>query len=307
MTTTGKRTGLLAAGLVVLIVGLLAGVGLWVSSTQRESDAVRNLARAPIDCDTTLSFEASGEYYVYIETAGRFEANLSGDCGAEGDYELSGDELPPVTLSLAAPNGDDVTLDSRADVSYDTAGYVGRSTRTFIVDEPGDYQLRVEVPGSTDAAFAAAVGRDPSDGVGAIRLGAAGAALGGLFIGGMLILLSRRSSDVEPGPVNAPWPGQTPGWPTGPPGMPGSLPTGVPNPLGPPTQHPVAPPGAPAAPTYGGGGAPQPPQTPQPQTPQPSPSPNGAPSAPTWGGVPNDGGSGEGRRSPWAPPSDSAQ
>lgn len=303
MTTTGKRTGLLAGGIVVVIVGLLAGVALWVLSSERESDAVRNLARAPIGCDTTLSFDTSGEYFVFIETTGEFDANISGDCGAEGGYELIGDELPAVTLALTAPNGEDVSLDSRSGISYDTAGYVGESVRTMTVEEPGDYQLRVEAPGSADASFAATVGRDPADGVAAMRLGAGGAALAGLFIGGLMMLLSRRSSEADAGPADALWPVQTSSWPTAPPGMPVNLPTGEPTPLGPPTRYPVGAPGDPGAPTYGASSAPQPPQPMQPLP----PSPNREPSAPTSSGPPSSGHPGGGPRSPWAPPSDAPQ
>jgi hypothetical protein len=300
MTTTAKRTRLLGAGIVVLIVGLLAALGLWISSTQRESDAVRNLARAPIGCDTTLDFEASGEFYIYIESAGQFDGAVSGDCGAEGEYELPDDSLPPVTLSMTAPNGDDVALDSDAGVSYDTAGYVGQSVRVFTVNEPGGYQLRVEAPGSTEVAFAAAVGRDPSDGVGSMRLGAVLAGIGALILGGLLILLSRQSSTTEPEVRDVSWPVQPMGAPTSPPGMPLPPQSGMPVPLGPPTQYPSAPPASPPPPPLGGSWAPQVPTTPQ-QV------PSGAPSAPTWGASPNDGSSGDGQRSPWAPPSDSAR
>ncbi len=300
MTTTAKRTGLLGAGIVVLIVGLLAALGLWISSTQRESDAVRNLARAPIGCDTMLDFEASGEFYIYIESAGRFDGAVSGDCGAEGEYDLPSDSLPPVTLSMTAPNGDDVALDSDAGVSYDTAGYVGQSVRVFTVNEPGGYQLRVEAPGSTEVAFAAAVGRDPSEGVGSMRLGAVLTAIGALIIGGLLLLLSRRSATTEPEVGDVAWPGQPMGAATSPPGMAMPPQSGVPAPLGPPTQYPIAPPAS-APPTPQGGS-----WTPQAQT-TPQQDPSRAPGAPTWGATPNDGSSGVGQRSPWAPPSDSAQ
>lgn len=300
MTTTAKRTGLLGAGIVVLIVGLLAALGLWISSTQRESDAVRNLARAPIGCDTLLDFDAGGEFYIYIESAGQFDGTVSGNCGAEGEYEITGDSLPPVTLSLTAPNGDDVALDSNAGVSYEAAGYVGQSVRAFTVEEPGGYKLRVEAPGSNEVAFAAAVGRDPSDGVASMRLGAVFAALAGLIIGGALLLLSRRSTTTEPEMADVPWPGQPLGAPTSPPGMAMPPQSGVPAPLGPPTQYPIAPPTSAAPTPQGAGWAPQAPTAPQPD-------PSRAPSAPTWGASPNDGSSGDGQRSPWAPPSDSAQ
>ncbi len=295
MSSSSKRTGLLATGIVVLIVGVLAALGLWISSGQRESDAVRNLARAPIGCDTTLDFDATGEYFVYVESAGQFDGDVSGDCGATGEYEVSGDDLPPVTLTLTDPSGDDVALDSRAGISYDTAGYVGTSVRSFTVDETGDHRLRVETPGSSGVAFAAAVGRNPSDGVASMRLGAVLAGLGGLVIGGLLVLLSRRGSNDEPALTEDVWSGQVTGWPTSPPGMPVAPPTGASAPVGPPTQYPLPPEPAAPPPPPGGG---WPPQV------APSPGQSGQPNAPTWGGATNDGSSGDGQRSPWAPPSD---
>lgn len=302
MSTTAKRTGLLGAGIVVLIIGLLSAFGLWISANERESDAVRNLARAPIGCDTTLDFESDGVFYIYIETAGRFDDAVSGDCGAEGEFELVGDSLPPVTLSLTAPNGDDVTLDSRAGVLYDAAGSVGQSVRSFTIDEPGGYRLRVEAPGSTDVTFAAAVGRDPSDGVGAMHLGAVLAGVAGLLIGGLLMLVSRRSSGPEPLPADTAWPGQGAGWPTSPPGMPIAppAPIGTTAPLGPPTQHPTAPPGVTAPGTSGGSWAPRPAMTPQGGS-------SGTPNASSWGAAPNNDSTGDRSQSPWAPPSDAAQ
>ena len=110
MTTSTRRSVLLGAGIVVLIVGLLAAIGLWYSAGQREADAVRNLARAPSGCDTTLDFESVGEFTVYVETAGRFDAAIAGDCVVEGPYEVPGGSIPAVALSLTAPNGDAVEL-----------------------------------------------------------------------------------------------------------------------------------------------------------------------------------------------------
>jgi len=311
MTTSSKRSKMLGAGIIVLIIGLLTGIGLWYSSVQREADAVRNLARAPSGCDTTLSFDAPGDYFVYIETAGQFDAEVDGDCGADGAYGILGGVLPAVSLSLTESGGDEVALDSRAGVSYDAAGFVGQSVRTFTLDAAGDFDLRVVAPGSPDVQFAAAVGRNPSDGVGVLQLGAVVAALAGLVLGGGLIIASRRSPDVvavSGGPV---WPTQTVGWPTSPPGMPMAPSPTAQAPVGPPTQYPV--PSA-VPPLAGTPPPPSPPATPSPtgsdwsdQTRPVRSHPDQNPSGPTWGSGSSDGSSGDGQQSPWAPPSDSTQ
>jgi len=294
MTTSSKRTALLSTGIVVLIVGLFVGFGLWYSAGQREDDAVRNLARAPSGCDTTLSFDAPGDYYVYVETAGRFDDDIDGDCGADGEYEIAGGVLPAVSLSLTRAGGDEVPLDSQAGVSYDAAGFTGQSVRTFSVEEAGDFQFRVEAPGSPDVQFAAAVGRNPADGVASMRWGGVLSALAGVVLGGGLILAARRTPNVAPNSAEPMWPSQPAGWPTSPPGMPTAPPPPGQAPVGPPTQYP---------PTHS-----PPTQYPPAQQLPPAPSaPGWNPDGSAWGASSSDGSSGDGQRSPWAPPDSTHQ
>ncbi len=274
MTTSAKRSGLLGAGIVVLIVGVLTAIGLWYSAGQRQTDAVRGLARAPIGCDTTLDFESTGDFLIFVETAGTLGDDVAGDCAAGGDFEWTEAALPPVTLALTSPDGNDVALGSQSGVTYDVDNSAGQSVRTFTIDEPGDYVLRVESPDG-EAGFAMAVGRDPSDGVSAMRLGALLAGVAGLALGGVLLLVARRGKSVEATPiVNSPWPSEPTGWPTAPPGLPTPPPpSGWQPAVGPPTHMPGY------MPTH----MPVPPAMQQP-TPE-----------------------GDGRRSPWAPPSDAPQ
>ncbi len=69
---TSKRTGrgTVLFGLVVLLAGLGGAVVLYLLSQQRGDDAIRDLARAPVGCDTTLSFSDTGTFYVFIEHLG---------------------------------------------------------------------------------------------------------------------------------------------------------------------------------------------------------------------------------------------
>lgn len=315
MSTSGKRTGFLSAGIIVLIVGLLAGAGLLYSAAQREADAVRNLARAPLGCDTTLDFEASGEFFVYIETIGRLDPGIAGDCDTPLGYAWTGSDAPLVRLTLTDARGDDVALDSRTGISYDSDGYVGQSVRSFVVEGTGDHVLRVESPDDS-IGFAAAIGRDPADGVGAMRLGGILAALAGLVIGVGLIVVSRRRPAPVADVAATAWPADpTMQWPTAPPGMPVTPPPPPGQPVaGPPGWAPTSPPPPPP-----GGGAPTPsaplsapPGFAVPPTGTPGPVPPGGEqdrSSSTWG-VPartegpsaDDGSTGGGQRSPWAPP-----
>ena len=183
MTTSSKQSAMFGTGLAVLIVGLLAAVGLWYAADQRQSDGVRNLARAPSGCDTTLDFEAVGDFTMYIETAGRFDVPIAGDCAVDGTYGVLGESLPAVSLEMTSPAGDDVVLANASGTTYDVDGFAGESIRTFSVETPGDHILRVDVAGDSDVRLVVAVGKDPSDGVGMMQLGAVLAALAGLVIG----------------------------------------------------------------------------------------------------------------------------
>lgn len=216
---SNQRTGFLAAGIVVLIVGLLAAGGLWFSAEQRESDAVRDFARAPIGCDTTLNFEVAGEFLVFVETKGEI-GDVAGSCVAPGVFGQLGalQDLPPVRLVLTGSNGAEVALDSRTGLDYDADGSAGQVIRTFVVENPGDHVMRVESTNDSESAvFAIAIGRDPSDGVQRLQIGALVAGLASLVAGLALIAMSRRRGDPEVlAPVD-PWLSAAP-WPVSPPG-----------------------------------------------------------------------------------------
>ena len=260
---SNRRTGLLAAGIVVLIVGLLAAGGLWYSAGQRQSDAVRNFARAPVGCVTTLNFEVAGEFLVFVETAGEI-GDVTGSCVTPGAFGQLGvpPDLPPVRLVLTEFDGTDVVLDARTGVDYDADGSVGEVIRAFVVENPGEHFIRVESRNNSEpAVFAIAIGRDPSDGVQPLQLGAFAAGIAGLIIGLALIAMSRRRGDpkgtapIDPWLVAAPWPisppgaGQPPqagGWQQQP-GPPMQVPASpVPPPFTPPFTTPTAPPPAPS-------------------------------------------------------------
>ena len=76
-----KRTGrgTVLFGLFVLLAGLAGAVVLFVLAQRRDDDAIRDLARAPVGCDTVMSFSDTGTFYVYIEHLGTLET-IDGDC-----------------------------------------------------------------------------------------------------------------------------------------------------------------------------------------------------------------------------------
>ena len=141
--------GLLAAGIVVLIVAVLSTAGLWYSAGQRYDDAVRNLARAPVGCVTTLNFDEPGDYLLFMETKGTLR-RVIGDCGVSGPFEWTGIGDPTVGVELTDSLGNEVALALDYDVSYDRAGSIGRS----VFAPPG-------VPATVTTPVAASMAKRP--------------------------------------------------------------------------------------------------------------------------------------------------
>ncbi|WP_394935054.1 hypothetical protein [uncultured Ilumatobacter sp.] len=279
MTTSSKQSAMFCTGLAVLIVGLLATVGLWYAADQRQSNAVSNLARAPSGCETTLDFAAVGDFTMYAETAGRFDEPIAGNCAADGAYNVPGDSLPAISLKMTSPAGDEIVLTDASGSTYDVDGFQGESIRTFSVETPGDHILRVDVSGDSEVRLVMAVGKEPSDGVGMMRLGAVLAALAGLVLGGTMTIASRRPPKTAATVPFEPWATGMPAMPEAPMDPESWEPA-----LGPPSHTPGAPPAAPSTPEPTG-------WTLQPVSP---PMPTTEPSD-------------DARPSPWAPPNGPAQ
>jgi hypothetical protein len=185
-----------AFGFLLLIGGLIAGAVMLVVASRLEQQAVEDFARAGVGCRTTLEFDATGTFYVYQETAGRFEVP-DGNCEPVGQPDQAfGAEITGPAEAAFVPD---------ESISYDASGFAGRSVSKVVIAEPGRYELTVR---GADASVVAAVGRDPSSGVDTTRtagfaVGAAGVVLGGL----LLALAGRRSKKAAASGVP-----EGPGW-----------------------------------------------------------------------------------------------
>jgi len=196
-----RRRGLLWIGVGVLVAGLVAGVVLYAMSSSATDDAVKQLARAPVGCTTTLEFERSGTFIIYVETKGS-TGDVAGDCPTGGEsYDRADSDLPEVDLTLHDGNDDEVSLDTLEGVSYDAAGFAGESVSSVQIDEPGTFRLTVE---SLENDFAISIGNDPNDAADSLTTMALIAVGVGVLAGGALILLGlrRRPTAAVPGPYS---------------------------------------------------------------------------------------------------------
>ncbi|MFK8026023.1 MAG: hypothetical protein AB8G26_18860 [Ilumatobacter sp.] len=269
-------------GVLLLIAGLVGAVVLVFAAGERRANAVEGFARAPVGCDTTLDFAESGEYFVYVERIGSI-AGVRGDCDAPETYELSDDSVS-VDITLVDPDGAPLDVDRALDdIDYDVDGFAGSARFVIDIAVSGDHVMRVE---SDSSGFAVAIGPDPSQGATALIGGAVAAALVGLLVGGLLILIGRkRARSIAPVAAQAYVP--PPFTPVGhaPQGPPTYTQPGGPVAYGQPegSSPPPAwqqPPSAPTSPPGAFSAPPPPPAPGSPQPPAPAAPPSWAPAPP---------------------------
>jgi hypothetical protein len=252
----GRRGWMLLLGVVVIVASLGTAIALWVAGGNRLADNVAGFARAPVGCDTTLDFESTGAFVLYVETSGTF-GQLTGACDAPAEYDRDPDDVADVDVVLRDPSGEVLELDDRTGLSYDVDGFVGSSIAEVQIDVAGDHVLTVAPTGGD--AFAVAVGRQPDEGVALLRAGAIAAAIVGLVLGGLLLVLGSRRPPATP-TTPVPWTPDGRDWPASPPGFPAPPPTtGATGPAGPPLS---APPPLPQAPPPESSTPPGPPASP---------------------------------------------
>lgn len=221
---TRRRGWLVLAGVLVLVCSVGGAIALWNAADGRRSDNVASFARAPVGCDTTLDFEATGTFVLYVETSGEF-GPLAGACEQQLRFDRDVDDVPVVDATLVDPNGEAIDLGDIVDADpagYDVGGFVGSAVHTVRIDTPGDHVLTVAP--TAGAPFAIAVGRSPDDGVALLRWAGVAAGIAGLVLAGVLLVLGSRRSPTPLSPVD-PWSPDDRAWPSSPPGFPVPPPT----------------------------------------------------------------------------------
>jgi hypothetical protein len=233
-----KRTGRgsVLFGLLMLLAGLAGALVLFFLSGQRRDDAIKDLARAPVGCDTTLSFTDTGTFFVYVEHLGRLDS-LDGDCESPDQYSRDPADEPQVTITLTDSSGNEVDLDRLDDeftYSLDDS-FAGTARRRVEIGSTGDYVVTVESDDGDD--FVVAVGRKPADAANPMRLGAVAAGIGGVVLGIGLVLAGLRRARRGRRATTAH--SARPEWP------PGALPPTAPPLMQPPTTRPMPAPQSP--------------------------------------------------------------
>ncbi len=137
---TSKRTGrgTVLFGLLVLLAGIGGAVVLYLLSQQRDDDAIRDLARAPVGCDTTSCRSATpGRSTCTSSISGRLE-ELDGDCDASTDeYSRDPDDEPVgrdhACWTTTATQIELDRLDEEFTYSLDDS-FAGTATRQFEIE-----------------------------------------------------------------------------------------------------------------------------------------------------------------------------
>ncbi|MCU1501110.1 MAG: hypothetical protein JWM12_464 [Ilumatobacteraceae bacterium] len=266
----GKRnTVLLVLGIVLVVVGVVAGLLLINRASSSVADNAQQLARAPGGCTTSLQFDKTGEFLVFYESKGRV-GELDGDCGGnDASFDSGSSDRPDVQLNLADPDDAPATIEDASGISYDAGGFTGEEIGKVRIDAPGLYQLTVE-PADPSASYAIAIGKDPTSDEGPLKAIGVGILIAGVVLGVLLIAIGlRRRGGAEPlvtavpGGTWSPTVQPTATWPT--------------QPQQPPTYSPPgfgAPPPAPSGPPpFGPAPREQQPPNPSPFSPPPPPPP----------------------------------
>ena len=242
-----RRKGLIIAGVVVLVGGLAGGGALIAASGSGYLEGVENLARAPIGCTTSLDFESTGTFTIYVETKGEI-GEVRGDCDNTDDsYKWDDDKLPDVELTLLDPDDNELDLDDDESKSYDAGDFAGTSIYSVEIEDTGRHSLTVE---SDDEDFAISVGKDPKSAAGIGALAGFVLVGVGLILGIILIVLGMRRKKPATGPSGSGFGGDAAY------GTPPAAAYGATAGQGfPPTQQ--YPPAQPPAPPAGGFGQPQ--------------------------------------------------
>lgn len=201
-----RKPVLMVLGGLLLVAGVVAGLALLLKSSSSVEDHVKEMARAPAGCTTSLQFDSTGTFEVFVERTGRV-GDLSGGCPASGEsYDRKGADLPLQTLDLVDSRGRKVGLDDAGNGTYDAGGFRGTRIATVTIADPGEFKLTVTPDDPNDEDYAVSIGKDPTADEGTLRTAGIAALAAGIVIGGLLLILGlRRGTPVPARPDGPSW------------------------------------------------------------------------------------------------------
>ncbi len=163
---TARRAGgaLLVAGVILVLLGIVAGGAIYVSGKNSFSSKVKNLSAqsgALSGCVTDLTFDKPGVYTLYYVSKGTVRINGANDgCSTSDVVPIAADPNPP-EIGLRLTNSDGKSLKLGAPVAsavVKAGGVVAEPYRQVTVGTVGDYRLEVASP-DTGLPFAIGVGQ----------------------------------------------------------------------------------------------------------------------------------------------------
>jgi hypothetical protein len=163
---TARRAGgaLVVAGIILVLLGIVAGGALYVSGRNSYSSKVKNLVNvsgALSGCITDFTFDRPGVYTLYYVSKGSVRINGANDgCSASDVVPVAADpNAPEVGLKLVNADGKTLRLSAPATSAVvKAAGIVAEPYRQVTIGTIGDYRLEVASP-DTGLPFAIGVGQ----------------------------------------------------------------------------------------------------------------------------------------------------
>ncbi len=218
-TARPKRPGtaLTWLGVLLIVGGIAATVGLFLAGQQRFNSKVESLATdsgALSGCITDLTFSKEGTFVLYYLSEG--EVSVNGEnvgCSDTDTIRLSAQpNVPDMDVKLTDSDGDNVkvtrtSLDTSKDLS--AGGVAARPYRQVTIAATGDYQIEITAAEDVER-FAIGLGpeiEEPSPLL-PIVVGVVGIALGVLLI---VLGAVRRSASRRVPPVAVAYGYQAPG------------------------------------------------------------------------------------------------
>lgn len=156
-------TALLAAGVVLVLLGIVIGGAIYVSGKQRYSSKVTSLVEdsgALSGCVTDLAVTKPGTYTLYYVSKGSLRINGANDgCSNNDVVPIAADPNPPeVSIILRNPDGKKLKMSTPTSTAVLKAGgVVAEPYRQVNIGGTGDYSLEIAMP-DTGLPFAIGIG-----------------------------------------------------------------------------------------------------------------------------------------------------